>query len=499
MESYDINGKSSRNILLKGIKNKVLNYNVIRGYAPLNILTEISDSETYQRKIIDEHAEEIKRYLDKGRNCFFPEIILGLTDKAETAGILVTEESPITKAGKHYDQETNIVSIKIPLAEKGEVSKDVQNSIVRIDGNHRLNNGLEFTGSDKIVSFCIVDLRNGPDVGGELIFYLINKKVVPLTNEENLNAIISDEKQVFTDIELKEDDNALIILKYLNEIISKDRTIYENLKEKYLTKLYNISETICNSTFNVDIYNNPELLKKDITYLFEKVEALYIDLSHSFQDIECLNYIVPLITHVYLLNSKDYNESKELLTAFLMWVERNKLFSVNYFEYNRIWDIFYEIYSNKEYKIFVSMPFGSDLASKAVANNIYSAISQAVGKVKEKYKIPLKTVRVDIDHEGYSEVIFSKILSEIKTSDLLIADITGSNANVFNEIGYMMGLCTERGIYPSKIILIMNKDDQNTKFNLKGIHRISFNDFKYLENELYERISKIYENSNDLE
>jgi len=64
----------------------------LRGFADLNDLTEVSvampyqgsknsPGSGYQRKLDEQHVEDIKRFLNKGRYRFFPEIVLSLRSK----------------------------------------------------------------------------------------------------------------------------------------------------------------------------------------------------------------------------------------------------------------------------------------------------------------------------------------------------------------------------------------------------------------------------------
>ena len=68
-------------------------FTVIRGFAELRDLAEVSvampyqgamngQGTGYQRQLDEQHVEDIKRFLNKGRYRFFPEIVLSLRSKA---------------------------------------------------------------------------------------------------------------------------------------------------------------------------------------------------------------------------------------------------------------------------------------------------------------------------------------------------------------------------------------------------------------------------------
>jgi hypothetical protein len=101
----------------------------------------------------------------------------------------------------------------------------------------------------------------------------------------------------------------------------------------------------------------------------------------------------------------------------------------------------------------------------------------------------------------------------------MIADLTGGNANVFNEVGFKMGLDKAQGLKETQIIFIVNSkcyyeehlenesfiDNEykvngkvlknNSKpvpFNLRGIKHIEFHKSHYLKAELYKELEKYF-------
>ncbi len=73
-------------------ENVLGTFKVIRGFADLRDLAEVSVAMPYQgakdgrgtgyqRQLDEQHVEDIKRFLSKGRYRFFPEIVLSLRSK----------------------------------------------------------------------------------------------------------------------------------------------------------------------------------------------------------------------------------------------------------------------------------------------------------------------------------------------------------------------------------------------------------------------------------
>jgi len=134
----------------------------------------------------------------------------------------------------------------------------------------------------------------------------------------------------------------------------------------------------------------------------------------------------------------------------------------------------------------------------------------------------IKLIRTDKHIKGVHTQIENSIFEEIEESDLLIADVTGNNSNVFHEIGFKMGLDRSKGLKNPNIIFIkdtrgyyeedvknnrkmnyekdmfevssvIRKNEVSTvKFNLSHIQQIEFYDSQFLEDRLYEILTRYF-------
>jgi hypothetical protein len=108
--------------------------------------------------------------------------------------------------------------------------------------------------------------------------------------------------------------------------------------------------------------------------------------------------------------------------------------------------------------IFVLMPF-EEIWSENVKDEINQACQQSALQFPD-----LKWQRADdITEPGR---ITAQIISAIEQADLLIADITGSNANVLFELGYADAL--------DKPIIVLNQDVQHTPFDIMDWRQIIY-------------------------
>ncbi len=82
----------------------------------------------YQRQFDEQHVEDIKRFLSKGRYRFFPEIVLSLRSQGATDPV-------VSYAKKRSSPNDKTYGISVGLK---ALSEDGFTRIHRIDGNHRL-------------------------------------------------------------------------------------------------------------------------------------------------------------------------------------------------------------------------------------------------------------------------------------------------------------------------------------------------------------------------
>ena len=145
--------KENTTIEIPVIRGNVLGVNVYRGYAPLNILSEISQADIYdqknnplgtQRDLSPKHAKDAYEYIKNNELGFWPEIFLCARDN-----------KILTFNAIHNAYEgIGTLEIDLDLIQK---SKSIK--ISRVDGNHRLHYGdgkeTKFSKIEKYVSFCL--------------------------------------------------------------------------------------------------------------------------------------------------------------------------------------------------------------------------------------------------------------------------------------------------------------------------------------------------------
>ena len=138
------------------------------------------------------------------------------------------------------------------------------------------------------------------------------------------------------------------------------------------------------------------------------------------------------------------------------------------------WDLLerYELSTFFPDQVFIAMSFSDTL------NDIWKfGIKMAVEKAGYR---PYR-----IDKEPHNERIDSKIISEIKNSRFLIADVTEQRQGVYYEAGFAQGLNRQ-------VIWCVHEDDlKNVHFDTRQFGHVVWKDAKDLQAKLYEMICAV--------
>jgi hypothetical protein len=91
-----------------------------------------------------------------------------------------------------------------------------------------------------------------------------------------------------------------------------------------------------------------------------------------------------------------------------------------------------------------------------------------------------------LDEQIFEETMLARIYNQIAKADLIIADMTGKNPNVFYETGFAHAL--------EKRVILATKDEADIPFDLKHHYHIIYDNISSLKGELQERAAYYYEN-----
>ena len=132
-------------VKLEGIIYKTFDhYIVLRGFAPIKDLAAISHKpESYQRPTIEQHKVDIIKFLESGEYKYFPEITLACrVEKYQEFASNIGIDNAIDRDDAQYVDGLKILAERLPYtsyrARHANITKGDNKSLVRVDGNHRL-------------------------------------------------------------------------------------------------------------------------------------------------------------------------------------------------------------------------------------------------------------------------------------------------------------------------------------------------------------------------
>ena len=136
-------------------------------------------------------------------------------------------------------------------------------------------------------------------------------------------------------------------------------------------------------------------------------------------------------------------------------------------------------------RVFVLMPFLDEF------DDVYLVMKDAIREASDKLGIEIACHRADdISEPGR---ITEQIIEEITNADVLIADLSGNNANVMYELGYGHAL--------GKIAIIVNQDIHTAPFDVKDFRQIPYDRNRLVKEcrpSLFAAICGVFDSESDL-
>jgi hypothetical protein len=123
--------------------------------------------------------------------------------------------------------------------------------------------------------------------------------------------------------------------------------------------------------------------------------------------------------------------------------------------------------------IFVAMPFSDDFKD-IFDYAIYNSISDN-GYLCER-----------VDYSSFTGSVMDYVLKKIKSSSLVVVELTGANANVYLELGYAWGV--------ERPTILLAKEGEELKFDVKGQKVLMYKRIKELEEKLRNELANLKDN-----
>ena len=295
-------------------ENVLGTFTIIRGFADLRDLAEVSvampyqggmngQATGYQRNLDNQHVEDIKRFLSKGRYRFFPEIVLGLRSKGAADPIVTYAKKRSSPNDKAY-----LISVKLKA-----LRDDGFTRIRRIDGNHRLEAAkrlvAEQTASASFkdfskAPFCFIVLNSDRPEDDELaeamLFNLINSKALPIASEHSLSVIMRDDGAAGE--RFVEDPQVYLTRWIRDKVRGWPQGFYAAMGDTPLSRLHSASEVLLRPGGISKL--TQEEMETEAGHLFGPLYDLAARLRDQHEHFVHSYAFLPVATEVYARHSK---------------------------------------------------------------------------------------------------------------------------------------------------------------------------------------------------
>jgi len=438
-------------------ENVLGTFKIIRGFADLHDLAEVSvamsyqgsnfgQGSGYQRQLDKQHVDDIKRFLSRGRYRFFPEIVLSLRSKGE-ADTIVTYSKRRTLA--------NDAAYRVSVNLK-ELHEDGFTRIHRIDGNHRLEAARQLFEERKQsllkrrnlfskAPFCFVVLDSDEPEDDELaeamLFNLINSKALPITSEHSLTVLMRDDGAA--SVRFVEDPQVFLTRLICDKVKDWPEGFYAAMGDTPLSRIHSAAGVLLRpGGISKETHDKMET---EAGHLFGLLYDLAIQLRDKHEKFVYSYAFLPVAAEVYAHHSKiDPAKGANTGTERLRRAERWLNDFAGWFESiggsdmplptdpSILWTIFKRDFDKRAGKVFIAMSFSDERTLQDVG----TAINEALDLFNTDHpNSPLAPRRAD-KQKGISYEIPAWIFSEIEQSRLVIADLTDEKPNVYCEVGY---------------------------------------------------------------
>lgn len=475
----------------------------VRGYARLIDIAKCSFADpAYQRDLKTDHVEEIRKFFDDGEYLFFPEIILSvqLDVDYDKAGAPSGDPFQLIRDGIPFKSNTNGLDVKprkprspSDLTRYEITVPDDAKLFKRIDGNHRLSafEALKDVEFDRYVApFCLVFFGTAKDArrNEKALFHNINSKAWPLTSEEVFKGIV-DTPEDFSDNDLSDRFGP----EYLQCRHLKGRLDFNYLSN--LKSVFGKNEEQDECARSVLIQSLQDMAKQrgeapppTTDAVFEAIKRI----NDTYNDKRLKASTSQGLFAAFLFFQLSSDHTSGTYEQFTNWVLRTHQYELQSIHATDLIKIFGKIAQSRKRQVFVSMQFSDDTKPN------FEAIKSAVDDLNKAHDldIAIRPIRIDQFDTGFSYEINAEVLRLIEDSGLLIADLTHGNKNVYQEIGYLMGLNQGKGLAHENFLLIHNGSigdvNKDIGFNIAGIKQLRLNDTNALREVVKEQVSKFY-------
>jgi len=316
-------------------ENVLGTFKIIRGFADLRDLVMVSTAMLYQgsghgqgtgyqRQLDEQHVEDIKRFLSKGRYRFFPEIVLSLRSKGEGDPVV-----PYSKRRNSPNDHAYWISVNLKA-----LAADGYNRIHRIDGNHRLEaakrlieeqtRSATFKDFNK-APFCFVilnsDRAEDDELAEAMLFNLINSKALSIASEHSLSVLMRDDGAASE--RFVEDPQVYLTRWIMNKVKGWPQGFYNAMGDTPLSRLHSAAGVLLRPG-GLSKATASEM-ESDGVKMFDPLYDLAVQLRDQHESFVHSYAFLPIAAEVYARHStvepaKGANTAPERIRRAARWL-----------------------------------------------------------------------------------------------------------------------------------------------------------------------------------
>ncbi len=468
---YTPQPRAGKYLIFEGIyEEEVLGvFAIIRGFADLQDLARVSVAyqmsdpsgqtrvEGFQREIDPQHAIEIKKYLEDSDVRFLPEVILSVRSDFMTEVETDTEAQELMSADEEIiirprwrGKQVYQVRVKIDALE----SIRAQRRIRRIDGNHRLERAKDLTEDLSLLRkyhapFCMILLKptgdSDDDYTESVIFHDINSKALPLRSEHALKLILGQSdvyglssRQEFTY------DPAQHLTRRLRDWA---QNATQSVRERFANRLVSLNSTARGVLdMNQNLANDFNSFNVFTDELLDALNEISSNLDQSQTALFQTDYFIDLAAYVWMEKAELSRQQRILETVkYLKDMDRwlgggglDKLKSSGRLS-EQLLEIYKAVQQRIPKRVFLARwyPPTSEGEQYAQAQRRLGAIQGAIDDLYREVNHRLELIDLGTTR-GATFPIHQIMYEAVKSSDIILVDLTGLRPNVCIEAGFAL-------------------------------------------------------------
>lgn len=524
--------RQSKYISIEGLysSNVLGTFRIIRGYATLQDLARISVPYAmtntnpgrvagYQRNVDEQHATEIKRYLEQGTLRFIPEIILSIRADNEDeldreqrrVGVTINtvDGLAVYRRWRSSSMPTHIIQIERYKIHELQRARRIR----RIDGNHRLHLAAQLAAdahspNKYLAPFCAVLLGPPSDPNDDfveaMLFHTINSKALLLDSEHALNLILGQALNVRP---LADDEFANDPSLYLTRLLQQKMN---GLPQPQLERLGQSPSTALNAAAVCLIDTDPVLRQARVKLdqfadgLFAALGDMLARLPATVPELCKSEFFIELASMAWNdSGAGDHNTRINRAVATIQglgtWLGRDGLdrLKSQHSLARQLFEMYRVVRSRVPKRIFLARwyPDDQDGAEKAKADRRLNMISRALDDLRRDDQIDL-ILDDPGTRAGGTFPIHQKMYEALARNDIILVDLSGVRPNVCVEAGYALERHTkERLLFlfqPSTAIAGRNLEYNQPPFDLNTFRYEMVNDAAEIPDKLKPHIREIW-------